>query len=81
MGARSLCRKAKSRWQIENHGFNEARSRHGLEHICHHEPNSLLLQWLIVVLVLTRGRLYGCTICLEERIPCGPRSNGFGCSG
>jgi hypothetical protein len=25
---------AKSRWEIENQGFNDAKSRHGLEHIC-----------------------------------------------
>ena len=34
---------AKSRWEIENEGFNEAKSRHGLEHICHHHANSLLI--------------------------------------
>jgi hypothetical protein len=32
-GPRSLFRMAKSRWEIENQGFNEAKSRHGLEHL------------------------------------------------
>jgi hypothetical protein len=54
----SLFRLAKSRWEIENEGFNEAKTRHGMEHICHHHPNSLLLQWLITALALTIERLY-----------------------
>jgi len=49
---------AKSRWEIENQGFNEAKSRHGLEHICHHHANSLLICWLLVILALTVERLY-----------------------
>lgn len=58
VGARTLYRLAKSRWEIENQGFNEAKNHHGLEHICHHEGNSLLVQWLIMVLALTIERLY-----------------------
>jgi hypothetical protein len=42
-GPRSLFRMAKSRWEIENQAFNEAKSHHGLEHICHHHANSLLI--------------------------------------
>jgi len=49
---------AKSRWEIENQGFNDAKSRYGFLHICHHEHNSLLLQWLITALALTIERLY-----------------------
>ena len=33
VGVASLFHMAKSRWEIENEGFNEAKSRHGLEHI------------------------------------------------
>jgi hypothetical protein len=58
LGSRSLYRMAKSRWEIENQGFNDAKSRYGLRHMCHHEPNSLLLQWLITALALTIERLY-----------------------
>jgi len=58
VSSRTLYRMAKSRWEIENQGFNEAKNRHGLEHICHHEANSLLVQWLILVLALTLERLY-----------------------
>jgi hypothetical protein len=58
VGCRSLYRMAKSRWEIENQGFNDAKNRHGFRHICHHAPNSLLLQWLITVLALTIERLY-----------------------
>lgn len=53
-----MSRMAKSRWEIENQGFHEAKNRHGIAHICHHEPNSLVLQWLIVILALTLERLY-----------------------
>jgi hypothetical protein len=55
---RSLYRMAKSRWEIENQGFNDAKNRHGLEHICHHHPNSLLIGWLLTLLALTIERLY-----------------------
>ena len=49
---------AKSRWEIENQGFNDAKNRYGFEHICHHHPNSLLINWLIIALTLTLERLY-----------------------
>lgn len=58
LSSRSLFRLAKSRWEIENQGFNDAKKRYGLEHICHHHPNSLLLVWLITCLALTIERLY-----------------------
>ena len=58
VGAASLYRMAKSRWEIENEGFNEAKSRHGIEHVCHHQANSLLVRWLMVLLALTIERLY-----------------------
>jgi hypothetical protein len=58
VGVHSLFRMAKSRWEIENEGFNEAKSRHGLEHICHHHANSLLITWLLAMLALTIERLY-----------------------
>ncbi len=56
--SRTLYRMAKSRWEIENQTFNEAKTRHGLEHICHHEANSLVVSWLILLLALTIERLY-----------------------
>ena len=49
---------AKSRWEIENQGFNDAKNRYGLEHLCHHEAHSLLITWLLVVLAMTIERLY-----------------------
>jgi hypothetical protein len=58
VGAQTLFHMAKSRWEIENEGFNEAKSRHGLEHICHHHANSLLICWLLMLLALTIERLY-----------------------
>jgi hypothetical protein len=43
---------------VENQGFNEAKAAHGLEHICHHHANSLLLGWLLAIFALTLERLY-----------------------
>jgi hypothetical protein len=58
VGPQALFRMAKSRWEIENQGFNDAKSRYGLEHICHHHANSLLISWLLTMLALTIERLY-----------------------
>jgi len=58
VSSRVLYHRAKSRWEIENQGFNDAKNRHDLEHICHHHPNSLLITWLLACLALTIERLY-----------------------
>ncbi|MDP3940324.1 MAG: hypothetical protein Q8R92_19585 [Deltaproteobacteria bacterium] len=49
---------AKSRWEIENEGFNDGKTRHGMEHLSHHHANSLLVGWLLTVLAATIERLY-----------------------
>ncbi len=58
VSSRVLYHRAKSRWEIENQGFNDAKNRHGLGHICHHHPNSLLITWLLTSLALSIERLY-----------------------
>lgn len=58
VGALSLYRMAKSRWEIENQGFNDAKTRYGLEHIRHHHENSVLVSWLLLALAMTIERLY-----------------------
>jgi hypothetical protein len=58
VSSRTLFRMAKSRWEIENQGFNDAKNRYGFEHICHHERHSLLAVWLLICLALTIERLY-----------------------
>jgi hypothetical protein len=58
VSTRALFHMAKSRWEIENQGFNEAKNQHELEHIPHHEDNSLLVTWLLTLLALTIERLY-----------------------
>jgi hypothetical protein len=58
VGSQALYRMAKSRWEIENQGFNDGKNRYGLEHICHHHPNSMLINWLIIILTVTLERLY-----------------------
>jgi len=58
LSSRTLFHLAKSRWEIENQGFNDAKNRYGLEHLCHHEAHSLLVTWLLLALALTIERLY-----------------------
>jgi hypothetical protein len=58
VGSRQLYRCAKSRWEIENEGFNDGKTRYGLAHIRHHQANSLLVAWLLTLLALTIERLY-----------------------
>ena len=58
VSSRTLFHLAKSRWEIENQGFNDAKNRYGFEHICHHERQSLLAVWLLTCLALTLERLY-----------------------
>lgn len=58
VGSRALYLMAKSRWEIENQGFNDAKTRHGLEHLAPHHVNSVLIGWLLVIFALTIERLY-----------------------
>jgi len=58
LGTLSFYRMAKSRWEIENQGFNDGKNRYGMEHICHHQPNSILIVWLLILLALVIERLY-----------------------
>jgi len=58
VGPRALYAMAKSRWEIENQGFNDAKNRHALEHVHHHHPASLLISWLLVMFALTLERLF-----------------------
>ena len=58
VGPRALYGMAKSRWEIENQGFNDAKNRHALEHVHHHHPASLLINWLLVMFALTLERLF-----------------------
>jgi hypothetical protein len=57
-GSRALFLMAKARWEIENQGFNDGKTRHGIEHIRHHHQNSLRIDWLLIVLALTVERLF-----------------------
>jgi hypothetical protein len=58
IGSEALFKIAKSRWEIENQGFNDAKNRYGMEHICHHEANALLVGWLLLLLSMVIERLY-----------------------
>jgi hypothetical protein len=58
LGSLSFYRMAKSRWEIENQGFNDGKNLYGMEHICHHEPNSILIVWLLIALAMVIERLY-----------------------
>ena len=39
----ALYRLATGRWTIDNQGFNDSKTRYGLDHVPHHHPNSLLI--------------------------------------
>jgi len=56
--SQALYRMAKSRWAVENEGFNVAKTLHGMEHLCHHHANSIVVNWLLLLLALTIERLY-----------------------
>jgi hypothetical protein len=58
VGSRALFLMAKSRWEIENQGFNEGKNHYGMEKIRHHHENSLLIGWLLNCLAMTLERLY-----------------------
>jgi hypothetical protein len=58
VGSRLLYRFAKSRWEIENEGFNDGKTRYGMEHLRHHHANSVLVMWLLTIFALTIERLY-----------------------
>jgi len=56
--SQALFRMAKSRWAVENEGFNVAKTLHGMEHLCHHHAKSIIANWLLLLLALTIERLY-----------------------
>lgn len=58
VSSRALYRLAKGRWTVENQGFNDSKTRYGLDHVPHHHANSLLIHWLLVVLTITLERLF-----------------------
>jgi hypothetical protein len=58
VGTGQLYDMAKSRWEVENQGFNDAKNRYGLAHIAHHQSQSLVARWLLLLLALTVERLY-----------------------
>lgn len=58
VGSRALFRMAKSRWAIENHGFNDAKNRYGFAHTPHHHPNSVVVDALLTFLAMCVERLY-----------------------
>lgn len=58
VGSASLYRLAKNRWEIENQGFNDGKNRHGMEHICRHDANALVVNWLLAAFAMTIERLY-----------------------
>lgn len=53
VSTRALYRVARGRWTIENQGFNDSKSRDGLDHVPHQEATSLLIRWLLVMLTLS----------------------------
>ena len=38
--------------------LHDGKNLYGMEHICHHEPNSLVIVWLLIILAMLIERLY-----------------------
>ena len=38
--------------------MNDGKNRYGMEHICPHEPHSILIAWLLIALAMVIERLY-----------------------
>lgn len=55
---RTLYRRAKAHWTIENQGFNDAKTRYGLKHLGHREANSGVVLWLLTAFATATERLY-----------------------
>jgi hypothetical protein len=58
VGRLTLYRLCKSRWQIENRFFNEAKNLYRLEHVPHHHANAILIHTLLSCLAICIERLY-----------------------
>ena len=58
VSSRQLYQLAKSRWEVENQGFNDAKTRYGLRHVPHHHARSLEIYWLLLVFAMTLERLW-----------------------
>lgn len=80
-GSPSLYHMAKSRWEIENQGFNDAKNRYGTEHICHHQANRVLLNWLITLLPWSSSASTASAICTAGGIPSARPNTCAACSG
>jgi len=75
IGSEALFRLAKRRWEIENQGFNDAKNRYGMEHICHHDANALIVGWLLLLLSLGIERLYRLCFLHRGSHPCTSAAN------
>ena len=58
LGSLSFYCMAESRREVENRRINDGKNRYGMERICHHEPNGILVVWLSILLALVIERLY-----------------------
>jgi hypothetical protein len=58
LGSLSFYRVARRCWEIENRGFSDGRNRYGMEQICHHEPSSIPIVWLLMLLAMVIERFY-----------------------
>jgi hypothetical protein len=58
VGSLALYRIAKSRWQIENGFFNEAKTLYHLDHTAHHQANAVVVDTLLLCLSIGMERLY-----------------------
>jgi hypothetical protein len=46
----AIVRLGHGRWDIENHGFNELANQWHADHVYRHDPNAMLVFWLLTCL-------------------------------
>jgi len=58
LGSLSFYLIAKSRWRSRTRALTTAKTVMAWSTFCHHEPNSILIVWLLILLALVIERLY-----------------------
>jgi hypothetical protein len=52
VGTKDLVEVGHSRWDIENQGFNEGVNHYQIDHVYHHEPNAMVVLFLLAMLAM-----------------------------
>lgn len=78
VAGQQLDQRPESGREVGNQGFDDARTRYGLDHTPHHHPESLLVHRLLVLLAMTVERLYRLRYLRGAAEPPAPSSSSCG---